>query len=91
MSDGKTTNTKTITLKKLKPDNHRFWVSAPSATLQVHSCLAIGLGREPNPTPADGNISTALRKTITSWETRHAQAREALLNALEDTELVKVC
>ena len=90
MSDDKKMHTKTIILKKLKPDSYRFWVSAASATLQVHQCLDIVLGREPNPTPNDGNISTTLRKTINNWESRHAQAREALLNALEDSELVKV-
>jgi gag-polypeptide of LTR copia-type len=89
MSDDNKTNAKTITLKKFKPEGYRFWVSAVSSTLQVHNCLDIVLGREPNPTPADGNISSTIRKAIASWESRHARAREALLNALEDAELIK--
>jgi len=84
--------TKTITLKRFKPDTYRFWVSAVSATLQVHDCLDIVLGNEAKPTQQDPDVppTPALRKSIASWENRHALAREALLNALDDRELVKV-
>jgi len=92
MSDEAKKIIKTISLKKLKPESYRFWVSASSATLQVHNCWNIVLGQEPKPASSDENavITPTLRKSISSWETRHSLAREALLNALEDAELVKV-
>ena len=92
MSDEAKKTLKTITLKKLKPESYRFWVSAASTTLQVHNCLDIVLGRKPKPAPADENASLTptLRTSISGREIRHSLAREALLNALEDPELVKV-
>ena len=92
MSDEAKKTLKTITRKKLKPESYRFWVSAASATLQVHNCLNIVLGCEPKPAPADENAAPtpAMRRSISGWETRHSLARESLLNALEDPELVKV-
>lgn len=74
---------KTITLKPLHPDNYRFWVSQVSATFACYNCLDLVLGNEPDPTLAGQAITPALRRQITNWETRHALAREALLNAIE--------
>jgi len=50
------------------------------------------MGHELKPAPADENavITSTLDKSISSWEMLHSLAKEALLNALEDAELVKV-
>jgi len=50
------------------------------------------LGHELKPAPADENavITPTLGKSISRWEMLHSLAKEALLNALEDAELVKV-
>ena len=83
---------KTFALKKLKPESYHFWVPAASATLEVHNCLGIVLGNELKPSLPDAGVAptATLYEAITSWETHHALAREVLLNALEDGELVKV-
>jgi transposase InsO family protein len=87
---------KTITLNKLKPNEYRLWQIQAESTLEVHKCLDIVLGNEPNPTPMDddgkpiGPIGRRLGATIASWETRHALAREALLKCLEPADLLKV-
>ena len=81
---------KTIYLAKLHPSDYRIWVSTAEATLNVYNCLDIVNGTEPNPTPATGVITPAVRKAINSWVTRHALAREALLRCLERSELIKV-
>jgi hypothetical protein len=53
-------------------------------------------GTEPNPTPLDDDgtpivtTSEQMQATITSCQTHHALAREALLKSLEPTELIKV-
>jgi hypothetical protein len=66
------------------------------ATFEVYNCLGIVLGTEPNPTPLDidgttlSTTSEQTQATITSWQTRHALAREALLNSLEPAQLIKV-
>ena len=66
------------------------------ATFQVHKCLDIMLGKESNPTPVDddgtplGPIGERTQASITSWETRHALAREALIKALQPADLLKV-
>ena len=87
---------KTITLNKLKPNEYRLWVIQMEATFEVHKCLDIVLGNKPNPTPVDdestpiGPISMQLQATITSWTTRHALTREALLRSLEPADIFKV-
>ena len=86
----------TITLNKLKPNEYRLWQIQAESTLQVHKCLDIVLGNEPNPTPMDddgrpiGPIGRRIGATIASWETRHALAREALLKCLEPADLLKI-
>jgi hypothetical protein len=69
---------RTITLSQLKPNEYRLWVVQTEATFQVHKCLDIVLGKEPNPTPTDddgtplGPIGEQLRTAITGllmiWE-----------------------
>ena len=87
---------KTITLNKLKPNEYRLWVIQTEATFEVHKCLDLVLGNEPNPTPVDddgtpiGPIGERLRAKINSWKTRHALAREALLRSLEPADIFKV-
>ncbi len=87
---------KTITLNKLKPNEYRLWVIQTEATFEVHKCLDIVLGNEPNPTPVDdegtpiGPIGVQLQAAITSWTTRHALTREALLRSLEPADILKV-
>jgi gag-polypeptide of LTR copia-type len=82
-----------ITLAKLHHSDYRIWVSQAEATFTVYDCLNIVQGMEPNPalTQAPGAaITPANRKLITSWATRHALAREALLRCLDRSELIKV-
>jgi len=87
---------RTITLSQLKPNEYRLWVVQTEATFQVHKCLDIVLGKELNPTPVDddgtplGPIGERIQASITSWETRHALAREALIKALQPADLLKV-
>jgi hypothetical protein len=88
---------KTITLNKLKPNEYRLWVIQAEATFEVHKCLDIALGKEPNPTPVDdtgtpiiGPINAQQQASIASWTTRHAIAREALLRSLDPADLLKV-
>jgi hypothetical protein len=99
MADDATTPYKlerTITLSQLRPKEYRLWVVQTEATFQVHKCLDIVLGKEPNPTPTDDNgtplgpIGEQFHAAITSWETRHALAREALIKALQPADLLKV-
>jgi hypothetical protein len=65
-------------------------------SIDVYKCLGIVLGTEPNLTPLDDDgtpiakTSEQTQATITSWQTRHALAREALLKCLEPAELIKV-
>ena len=65
---------KTIMLNKLKQNEYRLWVIQTEATFEVHKCLDIVLGKEPNPTPVDDNgtpiigpISAQLQASIVSW------------------------
>ena len=44
---------KTIALTKLKSNEYRLWVIQTEATLEVHKCLDIVLGKEPNPSPVN--------------------------------------
>src|SRR5438045_2431006 len=87
---------RTITLSQLKPNEYRLWVVQTKATFQVHKCLDIVLSKELNPTPTDDDgttlrpIGEQLRTAITSWETRHSLAREALIKALQPADLLKV-
>jgi hypothetical protein len=82
---------KTIILKPLEPENSRFWVSQVSTIVTCNNYLELVKGNEPKPTPADGIVINAnLRKLITSWETRQARSREALLNAVPKNILVKI-
>ena len=88
---------KTIKLNKLKPNEYRLWVTQTEATFEVHKCLDIVLGEEPNPTPLNeetgeptGPVGDTLQAKIASWRTHHALAREALLKSLEAPDLLKV-
>ena len=98
MADDNTTvkSEKTISLKQLKPNEYRLWVIQAEATFEVYQCLGIVLGTEPNPTPVDddgttiGPIGNRMQATITSWQKRHALAREALLKALEPGDMMKI-
>ena len=88
---------KTIKLNKLKPNEYRLWVIQTEATFEVHKCLDIVLGEEPNPTPLNEErgepiepVGDTLQAKIASWRTRHALAREALLKSLEAPDLLKV-
>ena len=80
---------KTIKLNKLKPNEYRLWVVQSEATFEVYKCLKLVLGKEPKPTPSpdDSDDESA---SVTSWDTRHALAREALLRSLEPSDLIKV-
>jgi hypothetical protein len=80
---------KTIKLNKLKPNEYRLWVVQSEATFEVYKCLKLVLGKEPKPTPSpdDSDDESA---SVTSWDTRHALAREALLRSLEPSNLIKV-
>ena len=66
------------------------------ATFEVHKCLDIVLGNESNLTSVDdddrsiGSVGERFQAAISSWETRHALAREALLRSLEPADLLKV-
>ena len=42
---------KPITITRLRPNEYRLWVVQTEATFEVHKCLDIVLGREPNSTP----------------------------------------
>ena len=88
---------KTITITRLKPNEYRLWVVQTEATFEVHKCLGIMLGTEPNLTPLNadgtpnvGQIPQNLRSRSNKWEARHSLAREALLKSLESAELMKV-
>jgi hypothetical protein len=55
------------------------------------------LGNETNPTPLDdgkpvkpAKLTDQLQSAIASWEICHALAREALLKALEPSDLIRV-
>lgn len=75
--------------QETQPEAYLFWVSAASATLQVTKGLDIVLGHESRPeTPA--NPTPAQRRDLADRDQRHAPARVALLNALEESELIKV-
>ena len=80
---------KAIKLNKLKPNEYRLWVVQSEATFEVYKCLKLVLGKEPKPTPSpdDSDDESA---SVTSWDTRHALAREALLRSLEPSDLIKV-
>jgi hypothetical protein len=79
---------KTIKLNKLKSNEYRLWVVQSEATFEVYKCLKLVLGKEPKPTPDDSDDESA--SVISSWDTRHALAREALLRSLEPSDLIKV-
>ena len=87
---------RSITLSPLKPNEYRFWVMQARATFDVHKCLGIVLGDEPNPTPTDddgnviGPIGKRFKKAIKSWESRYALVREALLKSLQPADLAKI-
>ena len=75
MADDATTLYKlerTITLFQLKLNEYRLWVVQTETTFQVHKCLNIVLGKEPNPIPVDddgtplGPIGEQLYAAITS-------------------------
>jgi hypothetical protein len=90
MADEKRTP-KTIILKPLEPENYRYWVSQVSTIFTCNNYLELVKGNKSNPTPADGIVINAnLHKLITSWETRQALSREALLNAVPKNILVKI-
>jgi hypothetical protein len=80
---------KTIKLNKLKSNEYRLWVVQSEATFEVYKCLKLVLGKEPKPTPSpdDSDDESA---SVTSWDTRHALAREALLRSLEPSDLIRV-
>jgi hypothetical protein len=80
---------KTIKLNKLKPNEYRLWVVQSEAIFEVYKCLKLVLGKEPKPTPSpdDSDDESA---SVTSWDTLHALAREALLRSLEPSDLIKV-
>lgn len=87
---------KTITLNKLKPNEYRLRAIQTEATFEVHKCLDIVLGNEPDPTPVDddgtpiGPIGEQFQAAITFWKIRHALAREALLHSLEPADMLKI-
>ena len=87
---------KTITLTKLRPQEYRLWAMQARATFGVYEVLDIVEGTEPDPTPrneegnAIGPISATMRAGIDKWNRKHALAKEALLKALEPTELLKI-
>lgn len=66
------------------------------ATFEVHKFLGIVLGKELNLTPVDGDrniigpIGERMRATVTSYETRHALARETLLQSLQPADLLRL-
>jgi hypothetical protein len=85
---------KIINLAKLQPSDFRIWLSQAEATFNFYDCLNIVKGIEHDPTPQGQipgtPIPLATCKLITSWTTRHALAREALLRCLDRSELIKV-
>ena len=66
------------------------------ATFEVHKCLDIVLGNESNLTSVDddgrsiGPVGERFQAAISSWETRHALAREALLRSLNQPTFSKL-
>ena len=87
---------KTIILTKLRPQEYRLWAMQARATFGVYEVLDIIEGNEPDPTPwnEEGNtigpINVTTRSSIDKWNRKHALAKEALLKALEPTELLKI-
>jgi hypothetical protein len=82
------TNMKTITLKKLNLEL-LLMVSAVSTAFKVHNCLNTVIGKESNPTPADGIITPENpRPHHQLLETRDA-AHEALMSIVQEKDLVK--
>jgi hypothetical protein len=87
---------RTIKLKTLKPNEYRLWAIQAEASFEVYNCLNLVLGIEQK--PSDEALSqedeavdlSALHLTRKSWITRHALAREALLQALGPTDLAKI-
>jgi hypothetical protein len=89
------TGGKTIKLNKLKADEYRLWVMQAEATFDVHGCLDIILGKELKPfneaSAEDEDTELfSIHLADKAWLSRHAFAREALLKALETTDLLKV-
>ena len=73
---------KFISLKTLDPETYRLWVSLVSHILTANNLLKIVTGEEQKP--------IVNQRSINSWENRNAWACEALLNALQNSELIKV-
>jgi hypothetical protein len=89
------TGGKSIKLNKLKADEYRLWVMQAEATFEVHGCLDIVLGEELKPsneasTEDEDTELFSIHLAEKDWHSRHALAREALLKALETTDLLKV-
>jgi hypothetical protein len=88
MADSNSNNTEksseTIRLRNLNPQIYRAWASAVKATLKVYNCWDLVTGVETKPGPP------ASPDSIAEWETRNDIALNALMNALSDSELVKV-
>jgi gag-polypeptide of LTR copia-type len=83
---------RSITLKPLKPDEYRIWAVQAEASFEVHNCLEIVLGHEEKPSKAQDEAQDLFAAHLTrkSWITRHARAREALLKALDASDLHKI-
>ena len=97
VNDSRNRPEKMIKLRSLKPNEYRLWVMQTKAAFEIHECLDIVLGKEPNPTPINEETGTplgpwgsAMQRKIDSWKIRHAYAREALLRSLEASDLLKV-
>src|SRR5579871_2551313 len=84
MASTRSTNNETIRLKPFEPDRYRFWVASALATLKIHNCHNIITNQEQRPVqlPDDDPAAAAFHQAASDWDYRHAQAREALLNAV---------
>ena len=68
-----------------------MWRAQAETTFTLHNCLTIVKGEELRPVPLQGqNITPAIRKLQKEWDICHYKAKNALLKALDDAQLVSV-
>ena len=80
----------TFSLTKLQPSYYRMWRAQAETTFTLYNCFDIVKGEELRPVPEGQNITPAMRKLQRDWDIRHYKAKDALLKALDDAQLVSV-
>ena len=80
----------TFSLTKLQPSYYRMWRAQAETTFTLYNCFDIVKGEELRPMPEGQNITPAMRKLQRDWDVRHYKAKDALLKALDDAQLVSV-